>query len=229
MIVRLESLTYAMVLSVPMKRNYQRHLPHQIPEDSPIFLTWNLKGALPAEVLAGLRQERLRLEKQPPRSGELPRDRKIRENKILFAITDKYLDTTFKGPTYLKDPHCAKIVEDSIHFGVGERYDLFAWCVMANHVHVLLLPLWDLNAITQGIKGFTAHEINGLQKARGRVFWQDESYDHWARDEEEKLRIIQYIENNPVKAFLCSRPEDWQWSTARFRKCWPPGQPFVKP
>ncbi|OAI41588.1 hypothetical protein AYO40_02955 [Planctomycetaceae bacterium SCGC AG-212-D15] len=69
----------------------------------------------------------------------------------------------------------------------------------------------------QGIKGFTSHEINGLDQARGRVFWQDESYDHWVRDEEEMHRIIVYIENNPVAAGLCARPEDWPWSSARFR------------
>ena len=44
------------------------------------------------------------------------------------------------GVSTLKDPGAAKIVEDAILFGAGERYDLFAWCVMSNHVHVLLTP-----------------------------------------------------------------------------------------
>jgi REP element-mobilizing transposase RayT len=119
---------------------------------------------------------------------------------------------------HLKDHAAAKIVENSILFGTPERYDLFAWCVMSNHVHVLLRPHWLYAKVVQGIKGFTAHEINVLQNARGRTFWQDECYDHWARDGEELLRIIDYIENNPVVAGLCSRPEDWPWSSARFRK-----------
>jgi REP element-mobilizing transposase RayT len=190
-------------------------------------LTWNLKGALPAEAVAMLQQERVRLQKQPCRPGETLKERKIRENKLLFATTDKYLDKPSDGPMHLRDPKCAKIVEDAILFGVGERYDLFAWCVMANHVHVLLFPRWELKAVTQGIKGFTAHEINGMQKARGRVFWQDESYDHWPRDEEEKLRIIHYIETNPVAANLCRWPEEWPWSSARFRCKWAQGTPFV--
>ena len=45
-------------------------------------------------------------------------------------------------------------------------------------------------------------------------FWQPESYDHWIRTDEEKSRIASYIRNNPVKARLCERPEDWQWSVA---------------
>jgi REP element-mobilizing transposase RayT len=127
---------------------------------------------------------------------------------------------------HLKDPCAAQIVEHAILFGVAKRYELYAWCVMANHVHVLLKPVWELAKVMQGIKGFTAHEINGLQEARGRVFWQDESFDHWVRDEEEMARIILYIENNPVAAGLCFRAEEWPWSSARFRPGWPVGQPF---
>jgi type I restriction enzyme R subunit len=209
-----------------MKRQYERHLPHQIPEGFPIFLTWNLKGAVPTEVIERLRRERKRLEREPRRAGESEADRTVRHGKIIFGISDRWLDRAASGPLHLKDPGAAKIVEDSILFGVPERYALFAWCVMANHVHLLLTPNWDLKDVTRGIKGYTAHRINGLQSARGRVFWQDESFDHWARDEEEVARIIHYIEQNPVVAGLCDRPEDWPWSSARFRSVWPVGQAF---
>ncbi len=209
------------------ERSYERHLPHEIPAGFPIFLTWNLKGAMPREIIERLRRERERLEKQAARSGESARERKLREDKLVFAMGDRFLDRAESGPLHLKDPRAAKIVEDSILFGVKERYNLYAWCVMANHAHVLLMPIWDLQKVTQGIKGYTAHRINGLQEARGRVFWQDESYDHWARDDEEVLRIIAYIENNPAAANLCQRPEDWPRSSARFRQDWPAAQPYA--
>ncbi|MBM3996731.1 MAG: hypothetical protein FJ303_21635 [Planctomycetes bacterium] len=200
-----------------MKRHYERHLPHQVPEGFPIFLTWNLKGAFPDEAIEKIRAERQRLERESPRPSESARDRKIRHDKLLFAYSDRFLDAATQGPLDLKETANARIVEDSILFGVPERYDLFAWCVMANHVHVLLHPRWELARITKGIKGFTAREVNAAQRQRGRVFWQGESYDHWARDDEEVLRIIAYIENNPVAAGLCAKPEDWLWSSARFR------------
>jgi len=212
----------------PAKRNYVRHLPHQIPENFPIFLTWNLKGAMPRKVWQMLQRERRRLEKQPDRVGESRDKRKIRESKVIFLKADRALDGATTGPMYLKDPAAAKTVEVSILFGVPERYDLFAWCVMSNHVHVLVTPRWELQDISQGIKGFTAHKITGLQKKRGRFFWQDESYDHWARDEDELLRIIAYIENNPEVAGLCQKPEDWPWSSARYRKTWLRGTVYQK-
>ena len=211
-----------------MQRSYERHLPHQVPEGFPIFLTWNLKGAVPQEVTVRLKEEWKRLGGEAARVGETPQQRKIRESKLIFAMADRYLDKTAAGPMHLRDADAAKIVEDSILFGTTERYELFAWCVLGNHVHVLLTPHWDLADITQGIKGYTAHQINGLRNARGSAFWQDESYDHWARDEVEMLRIIDYIENNPVAAGLCKHPQEWRWSSARRRKNWPPGQPYRK-
>ena len=141
-------------------------------------------------------------------------------------MSDRWLGRAATGPLYLKDPRAAGIVEQSIFFGIPDRYALFAWCVMANHVHILLTPVWDLKEVTQGLKGYTAHAINGVHDARGRVVWQDESFDHWARDEEEVARIIQYIEANPVAAGLCAEPCEWSWSSARFRSSWPAGQPF---
>ncbi len=50
------------------------------------------------------------------------------------------------------------------------------------------------------------------------VYWQHETFDHWARDEAETLRIIYYIENNPVKAGLAATAEEYRWSSARIRK-----------
>jgi hypothetical protein len=52
----------------------------------------------------------------------------------------------------------------------------------------------------------------------GEPFWQEESFDHWVRGDEEFNRIAHYIEQNPVKAGLVKRSEDWPWSSAFRRK-----------
>jgi type I restriction enzyme R subunit len=181
---------------------------------------------MPRTVLESLREEHRRLEQRSPRPGEATGDRKLRENKILFAIADRQLDRAANGPMHLADPEAAEIVEESILAGARERYDLFAWCIMANHVHVLLTPYAELKDVTKVIKGSTAFRINGLRRERGRVFWQDESYDHWVRDDDEMFRVIHYIENKPVAASFCQRPEDWARSSARFRKEWQAGEAY---
>lgn len=50
---------------------------------------------------------------------------------------------------------------------------------------------------------------------RQSAFWQEESYDHIVRDEEELGRIILYILNNPVKARLVEIWTDWKWNYLR--------------
>jgi putative transposase len=207
---------------------YERHLPHQIPPGAPIFATWNLKGALRREVIERMRHERKRLEREPRRKGESLHDRRVRHSKVIFAMTDRYCDQSRKGPLHLRDPAAAKCAEDAVLFGVPMRYELYAYVVMPNHVHILITPIKDYAKVMQGIKGYSARQINLLHRARGRVFWQDESYDHWPRDEEEFFRIIAYIENNPVNAGFCKEPQQWPWSSAALRTKlhWPLGEPL---
>jgi REP element-mobilizing transposase RayT len=68
----------------------------------------------------------------------------------------------------------------------------------------------------KSIKGYSARRCNELLGSTGQ-FWQDESYDHLVRHDDELLRLIDYIENNPVKAGLIARREDWKWSSANAR------------
>ncbi len=88
---------------------------------------------------------------------------------------------------------------------------------MANHVHVLLTPGTEVRRLMKSLKGVTAREANLVLERTGKPFWQDESFDHWVRNEGEFIEIREYIENNPVAAGLVERPEDWPWSSAARR------------
>src|SRR5260370_35493976 len=98
------------------------------------------------------------------------------------------------------------------------HYELGAYVVMSNHVHVLLLPRIAPSKLMQSLKGVTARDANRILCRTGETFWQAESYDHWVRDEKEWGRIAEYIENNPVKAGLVARAEDYRWSSAGERE-----------
>jgi putative transposase len=209
-----------------MKREYYRHLPHLVPNGVPIFLTWNLKGAFPKEVRLRFEREFELSQREAPRADETSRERAMLKWKQLFAKADKYLDSATSGPLLLADEDAAQIVQKTILNGSGDDYLLWAWCVMANHVHTLLTPRIELARITQKLKGGTAFVINRMQGQRGRTLWQGESYDHWVRDEHELLRIIHYIENNPVRAGLCAEPSEWVWSSTGLRDHWRIGEPY---
>jgi len=120
----------------------------------------------------------------------------------------------------LKEIEIAGLVQQALLERYAHLYTLWAYVVMANHLHVFLKPKLQvtIGSITKHLKGYTAREANRLVKRTGQTFWQDESFDHWSRDQKEFLRIVAYIENNPVKAGLVKSAEDWLWSSASERR-----------
>ena len=177
---------------------YRRNLPHWHPEGNCIFFTWRLYDSLPTGFLRRLRVG----------SKLTPKEE--------FYAAEKLLDKPAEGPLWLKDSRVAEIVVEALYRGAfeGRRFDLHSYSVMANHLHVLLMPLARVRNITREIKGSTARSANLALGRTGEPFWQDESFDHWIRNEEQFIRVKNYIERNPVKAGLVSRAEDWPWSSA---------------
>jgi REP element-mobilizing transposase RayT len=147
------------------------------------------------------------------------------EWEALFAIEEDqeqrkrfqaYLDRGF-GECWLRQAAVAGIVQESLWHFDGVRYGVLAWVIMPNHVHALFdiwgIPMAD---IMRSWKGFTARQANRLL-GRSGAFWEANYFDTAIRDEGHLRRAIQYIENNPVKAGLVSAPDDWMWSSARYR------------
>ena len=134
-----------------------------------------------------------------------------------FVTMDSILDLGRSGPLYLRQPEIARCTVDAIQFAQDqlEMYQLHAYVVMPNHVHLLITPEVDLAKITHSVKRFSAREANRLLGQTGQSFWQDESYDHVVRNPGEFERIAAYIENNPIRAGLVADPGDFEWSSAR--------------
>ncbi len=176
---------------------YRRKLPHWHPEAAPIFVTWRLFRSLPGTFWRD-------------------RDRDASVDGSSFVAVDRVLDRAESGPTWLNDERISRIVVDSLHWGERRlsHYELQAYVVMPNHVHILLSPHVPLAKITKGIKGGTSRRANRLLGRTGEHFWQRESFDHWVRNNDSFVRILRYIESNPVKAGLAAQEEDWRWSSA---------------
>ena len=107
---------------------------------------------------------------------------------------DRLLDEARSGPVCLRQPAIADMVVEIIRHNaeVLNRYDLHAYVVMPNHVHLLISPLVPLPALTKALKGFTAKLANQMMHLTGAPFWQQESYDHLVRDHKELERIREY-------------------------------------
>ncbi len=185
------------------------NLPHWTQHGAKYAVAFRLADALPQDVLNGWKQERedivLRADRQ---SRELTSHERQELDRLYSARIESFLDAG-QGACHLRDPRIATLVQEALKHFDGQRYDLIAWCVMPNHVHVVLRPLAgnDLSDVLHSWKSFTAKEVNSVLGLSGQ-FWQEEYYDHLIRDEEDFNNQINYVLGNPLKAGLT----DWAWS-----------------
>jgi putative transposase len=184
------------------------YLPHWDFAGSVQAITFRLGDSLPAEVVKRWKREldeRLESNDQDEvRKAQLELRRRIAE----------YEDAGY-GECLLAIPDHAAIVQEEIKKHHGSKYKLIEWCVMPNHVHVLVKLLDDttLHETVKRWKAVSAVHINRLSRRRGSL-WMVDYHDRYIRDMDHFLNAKAYIRRNPVKAGLCENPEDWLWSSA---------------
>ncbi len=92
---------------------------------------------------------------------------------------------------------------------------VWAYCLMPNHVHLILVPA-DENglraALGEAHRRYTLR-INQREDWRGYL-WQGR-FQSFVMDQAHLIACARYVEQNPVRAGLAKRPEDWAWSSAR--------------
>lgn len=120
-------------------------------------------------------------------------------NSVKQYKIDSYLDSSTKG-AYLNGK-VLDAVKAYIFSKDKEIFDLLAFCIMPNHVHILFKEIKSLRETMKLLKGGSAHMINKLLNQKGS-FWANEYYDKLIRDEKHFAVVYNYIKNNPIKANL---------------------------
>ncbi len=101
-------------------------------------------------------------------------------------------------------------VADALKHFHQDRYILYAYVVMDDHVHVLVRPLahYQLSHIFHSWKSYTANRINRLRAASGAL-WQADYFDRVIESEREFQEKVSYILNNPRKRWPDARDYTW--------------------
>ena len=191
---------------------YTKNLPHILPAGAIYFVTFRLYGSIPFAKLNDLKVK-FEFEKSNSKSDE---ERNFLSQQY-YQNKDKLLEQIDNGPQYLTNPFVSSILKEQMHKHDNCYYDLMCYCIMSNHVHILLDTSIQLNSekayvplfkILKQIKGASSYLANKLLNRTG-TFWIDESYDHYIRTDEELANIQSYILENPVKAKLVLGWRDW--------------------
>jgi putative transposase len=140
----------------------------------------------------------------------------VEDNQERRQKLEAYLDRG-RGECHLLRPEIGQVVEEAIRHHHGLHYELRAWVVMPNHVHVLFkVGKKPMGQTVADWKEYTSRKANQLLNRRGH-FWAKDFWDTYMRDSEHEMRACRYIELNPVRAFLGKDARAWSWTSARFR------------
>jgi putative transposase len=92
--------------------------------------------------------------------------------------------------------------------------DIWAYCLMPNHIHLIAVPS-DKEGLRLAIGEAHRRYTRGINFSKGwrGHLWQERFFS-FVMDERYLLACTRYIENNPVRAELAGRPEQWPWSSA---------------
>ncbi len=204
---------------------YRGRLPHWEKDSGTYFVTWRLADSFPDKERERIRQERLEIVKAAEAmSRPLSDAEKLRLERLHTERIEQLLNAGY-GSCSLSDDRCAGIVVETLEKFDGERYDLHAWVVMPNHVHVVFQAKQghSLSSVLHSWKSFTAKACNKILARTGK-YWMDESFDRLVRDSKEHRRFVEYVLDNPSQARL----KDWKWVGGSAGEA-PTSQPPKKP
>jgi len=176
------------------------YLPHREEPGLIQFVTFHLADSFPVSLRAEW-EAMLKIEDSRERRRQL----------------EAYLDHG-RGECSLRRSDIAQVMEQALRYYHPRKYELRAWVLMPNHIHLLMqIGVTPLADVVKDLKRYTTRQANQILKRRG-AFWADDYHDTYMRDSDHALRTRRYIENNSTKAKLVLNPKAWPWSSARFRE-----------
>ncbi len=196
-------------MDMPLTTSFRRrNLPHWRVTGRPYFVTIRLKNSIPAGKLAELKAEYEKI------SIELQDDDVLfNVFKRRFMKMESILDAA-KDNLYLSNKDVADMIIKSTEWmEINSGWRIPASVVMPNHIHLFMVGETAKRSLDKCLTGFKAHTAREANKILGRegAFWCPECFDHWCRTLQKEESVKGYIKNNPVKAGLVKKSEDWPW------------------
>lgn len=187
-----------------MKKEFKRNLPHFYSKDAIYDISFRLANTIPRHIFQSYCNSKEQLIKQ-------------RKHKQIYALynehIDSFLDNIDNDRNWLSIESVQKEVISAINYHNNKSYSLIAFCVMPNHVHLIIntfnYPYKPLGDTLGSIKQFSATQANKILGRSGQ-FWHHESFDHQIGNRNELAEKIDYLKNNPVKAKLVSEWGNWK-------------------
>src|SRR5579859_2206383 len=134
----------------------------------------------------------------------LPRDRYIGKNWFFVTICCAHRRKLFTASTF-----CNWLLNIVQREAAAHSFAVHAYCLMPDHVHLLLEGLQSSSNLRQLIKTLKTKTSTPFERKTRQPLWQKKFYDHILRHKDSPDDVPWYIWTNPVRAALCRRPEEY--------------------
>ena len=163
---------------------------------------------------------------------------KIRNKEGIYFVTFAVIEWI---DVFTRREYADIIIESLNYCRENKGLRIHAWCLMSNHMHLIISAKqgYDLSDILRDFKKYTSRRIihlietNKHESRRNWMLWifksagkrnkKNTTYQFWRQNNQPKEMVtnafsdekLDYIHNNPVESGIVSRPEDYQYSSAR--------------
>ena len=110
-------------------------------------------------------------------------------------------------------------IEQLLRTAAANAFDVLAYCVMPDHVHLLVQGRADDASLLRFVKAWKQQTGFEYSRRRGKRLWQVGFYDHIMRSEEDVLKHAKYIVGNPVRAGLTKTVGEYRFAAILMGEC----------
>ncbi len=120
-----------------------------------------------------------------------------------------------REPIFLDNGDRHRFLETLARISVDANAVLYGYCLMDNHVHLLIKEnVTAISKIMHRLNASYAYYFNWKYEHSGHVF-QNRFKSENVEDDVYLITVLRYIHNNPVKAGIVNKPEEYQWSSCK--------------
>jgi len=143
------------------------------------------------------------------------------ERKIIRLAPNRYLGrniyfvtfcTDGRRPAFQPSDQAIWIIQTLKQVSDASGFQVHAYCVMPDHVHIVVEGASDMSDLGQFVKAFKQLTAFHYKKRSGQALWQRRFYEHILRPSDSLDAVIWYVWLNPVRAELCADPKSYPHS-----------------
>jgi putative transposase len=114
-----------------------------------------------------------------------------------------------RRPVFAIPQNAEWIIDEARREAAAHRIAIYAYCVMPDHFHMLVRGTESTSDLLLFVKVFKKKTAFEFESRFGEALWQKKYYDHLARPKDSVEGVARYIWMNPVRAGICTRPQDY--------------------